>query len=935
LSLLLGLFIEELRSQQLVDLWKLYEIAAESARSGSSPLLGKPLVLIDLEQQSAALRRFLSEMIAHSPFVFATSLLGDEEGTEFLVDLLGVSPETLCPDRGSETSLHRLRKNLFLAGESPSTRVDSSFQLFSAPGEGRECVEIARRVLSYAGRGTTFDRMAVFLRNPHLYQPQLQDAFSRAGIPCYLSRGTVRPDPAGRAMLVLLACAAEGLTASRFAEFLSLGQVPRSVSKKATDLPWVAPSGEDQMVFKTTGPDEVGSPLPAETDESPVIEGTLRTPIHWERLLVDAAVIGGRDRWRRRLKGLERELVMKQKSAEAEVEKASFRKQLAQLHNLKAFALPIIDTLANLPDAAKWGQWLQNLRELAVIALRKPESVLEVLAELQPMENVGPVDLGEVREVLSGRLNDLRQEPPKHRYGRVFVGTLEEAAGRAFEVVFLPGLAEGIFPRTVLEDPLLLDEARNNLGVSLVTRQKKAEKERLLLRRVAGAATDRLLASYPRMDVTQGRARVPSLYALELIKSAQGFLPDLGTLERRAAADADARLGWPAPADPDEAIDTAEYDLAILEPLLYSSGEAIVGRGRFLLEVNSFLARSMRARYKRWLRGWSDDDGIVAQNDSAVTSILDEHRLRRRSYSPTALQNYAACPYRFFLHGIQRLQPRETITMIEQMDPLIRGSLFHEVQFELFGRLDSDQSLSFGSRNLEKVLDRVDEILDRVAARYREELAPAIPRVWESEIEDLRVDLRCWIRDISRNEPDYKPLHWEFSFGIPVTEDRDRASREESVEILEGIKLRGSIDLVELKKSGESIRVIDHKTGKAPTPVPRFVGSGELLQPLLYGLAAEQLLATKVESAQLFYCTQRGGFRRFRFELSGDARSRIRQVMDTIDRALERGFLPAAPREGACDFCDYRVVCGPYEELRAARKPSKPMAELEAIRKIP
>ena len=27
-----------------------------------------------------------------------------------------------------------------------------------------------------------------------------------------------------------------------------------------------------------------------------------------------------------------------------------------------------------------------------------------------------------------------------------------------------------------------------------------------------------------------------------------------------------------------------------------------------------------------------------------------------------------------------------------------------------------------------------------------------------------------------------------------------------------------------------------------------------------------------------------------------------------------------APAKGACRFCDYQIVCGPYEELRTARK---------------
>ena len=38
-----------------------------------------------------------------------------------------------------------------------------------------------------------------------------------------------------------------------------------------------------------------------------MIGGTLQSPAAWEKLLVDAAVIGGRDRWARRLRGLEAE----------------------------------------------------------------------------------------------------------------------------------------------------------------------------------------------------------------------------------------------------------------------------------------------------------------------------------------------------------------------------------------------------------------------------------------------------------------------------------------------------------------------------------------------------------------------------------------------------------------------------------------------------
>ena len=55
------------------------------------------------------------------------------------------------------------------------------------------------------------------------------------------------------------------------------------------------------------------------------------------------------------------------------------------------------------------------------------------------------------------------------------------------------------------------------------------------------------------------------------------------------------------------------------------------------------------------------------------------HAPRARSFSPTALQNFASCPYKFFLYAVHRLAPREVPEAIEEMDPLQRGSLVHEV----------------------------------------------------------------------------------------------------------------------------------------------------------------------------------------------------------------------------------------------------------------
>jgi CRISPR/Cas system-associated exonuclease Cas4 (RecB family) len=153
--------------------------------------------------------------------------------------------------------------------------------------------------------------------------------------------------------------------------------------------------------------------------------------------------------------------------------------------------------------------------------------------------------------------------------------------------------------------------------------------------------------------------------------------------------------------------------------------------------------------------------------------------------------------------------------------------------------------------------------------------------------------------------------------------------------VASGVRLRGSIDLVEKHEIRGTLRVIDHKTGKAPERPPVWVGGGTSLQPLLYALSAEAILGSRVESAQLSYCTQRGNYQVFDTPVTPDTRARIGRVLDTIESAIGDGFLPAAPQKGACLLCDYRAVCGPYEEQRVKKKKPERLDALTDLRNTP
>ena len=156
---------------------------------------------------------------------------------------LGVEPEVLEPTAVSD--LTALRRNLFARREPPDREQTGEVRVFSAPGESRECVEIARRILQEARAGVRFDEIAVVLRAPADYVGLVEDAFDRAGIPGWFERGARRPHPAGRAFLAILGCAVERLSAIRFAEYLSLGQVPDA--EEATRAPETSLPADDAV----------------------------------------------------------------------------------------------------------------------------------------------------------------------------------------------------------------------------------------------------------------------------------------------------------------------------------------------------------------------------------------------------------------------------------------------------------------------------------------------------------------------------------------------------------------------------------------------------------------------------------------------------------------------------------------------------------------
>jgi RecB family exonuclease len=925
---LLQRFEEQIQEASLADRTVLFEAALEEV-CARPEFVKNPMLFLDVPVHSAIEKAFLIKLAALSKELLFTCPASDLRTLENLETIPGRQEVPSSPELQS-SSLARLRRYLFADVVPPEGITDDEVIFFSAPGEERESVEIARRILAEAEKGVPFDSIAVLLRAPAKYASLIEAALRRAGIPAYFTRGSRRPDPSGRALLALLACAAEGLSARRFGEYLSFAQLPDITDNDAgsrSDVEFIPP--EDEALGSAAARSNVPSPDTSQASDAaqgqnvdgPQSEGSLRAPWKWEQLLVDAAVIGSKERWARRLTGLKNQFQQQLgECAKEEPDSPRIEAVLRKLRNLQylsAFALPVIDELAALPQMGTWGDWIASLEKLAPKVLRKPERVLAVFADMRPMAPVAAIPLDEVRNVLQHWLANLQQEPPESRYGQVLVATPEHARGRSFDIVFVPGMAERMFPQKLREDPLLLDKLRRQLSSDLFVLPDRSQNERLLLQIAVSAAKRRLYFSYSRLEVAEGRARVPSFYALDVARSITGHVPDYEVLARGAELAGASRLAWPAPRDPSAAIDDAEYDLATVWPLL-NTNLPRAGRLAYVMTLNMHLARSLRARWARWQEKWSEHDGLVTKRSSILT-ILETQRLTARPYSVSALQNFAVCPYRFLLSAIYRLEPVEELAPLEEMDPLTKGSLFHRIQAEAQRQLKAKGLLPVKAAQLPKALKILDRVIKRVSEQAYEELAPAIDRVWLDSIEAMRSDLRIWLEKVAEQDG-WVPIHFELGFGLAPREERDEASLPDPVTLPEGELIHGVIDLIERSDDGQVLRVTDHKTGKDRTNKGLVVGHGEYLQPTLYGLAIETALKRTVRDGRLFYCTADGGFSEHFIPLDPLARGSVKTVLRTIDGGIAAPFLVPAPREDACLYCDFQEVCGPYEELRFARK---------------
>ena len=501
-------------------------------------------------------------------------------------------------------------------------------------------------------------------------------------------------------------------------------------------------------------PEEEAKAQAARGESDRDLAGTLRAPWRWEDLIVEAAVIGRLDRWQRRLKGLEHEYDRRVREASSEDPDASRVRALVrdreQLRALRGFAEPILAEMAEWPHTQTWGDWLSALERLAPRVIAKPERVLRMLRELAPLSAVGPVSLREVRDVLTPRLSTLTHEPPRRRHGRVFVGTPSAARGRSFRVVFVPGLAERMFPQKIREDALLPDERREAMDAALATQTRRAADERLQLTLAVGAAAERLYVSYPRVELNESRQRVPSFYVLDIARAIEGHIPPASMLAARASDAGGATLAWPAP------LVAGNRDRRFRARPVDDGGAA----AQFDRQREGPRALSVRAQPRA--------AAIAHVALAALASEAVGPRRRHRAHDggdaagarrptprrPAVLADGAAALLRMSVPvpdggGLSAGAARSAGAAAEDGSADARRSVPPDAGRRPATDCRRTACCRCRSRRLPAAQQRLTAAIREVHDREYDRLSPAIDRVWQDEIAAMTQDLREWLEKLA------------------------------------------------------------------------------------------------------------------------------------------------------------------------------------------
>jgi ATP-dependent helicase/nuclease subunit B len=447
---------------------------------------------------------------------------------------------------------------------------------------------------------------------------------------------------------------------------------------------------------------------------------------------------------------------------------------------------------------------------------------------------------------------------------------------------------ETVFPATPAAPVILTNSDRAELDRRNAPlhpdRLDQISRERYLGYIACSRASQRLAMTFARQDAA-GRTLNPSPFIARVLK----MFPRLAVQEFSGAPD------WRAAEHANELIPLLVAREGSQRPLTPAEAQ---GEGDRLLKIPAVEVLAQRLAPMR------EPDG--SENLSpAVAEKLHGAVLKS---SVSRLEEFAQCPFRFFVHSGLRAQERKKF----ELDARERGSFQHEVLRQFHAELAAEQK-RWRDITPGEARERIGRIAGGLAPGYRDGLLRVdgeslfTTRTLTAALQDLVETLVTWMR----GQYEFEPARAETGFGL---DDNGLPAWRIPLRDGQALDLRGRVDRIDLCPVGDqSLAVVmDYKSG-ARKLERLYIEHGIQLQLLAYLAAvrrwpAEYFGVKKIIPAGVFYVNLRGQFE------SGASRAEVLADPGAARRLAYRhtgrfnaAFLPQLDRTQAHDQFNYQL----------------------------
>jgi ATP-dependent helicase/nuclease subunit B len=300
-----------------------------------------------------------------------------------------------------------------------------------------------------------------------------------------------------------------------------------------------------------------------------------------------------------------------------------------------------------------------------------------------------------------------------------------------------------------------------------------------------------------------------------------------------------------------------------------------------------------------------------------------------RQYSISQLETYAKCPFKFFIERILKIDAIEEPT--EDIEAIEMGNILHNILFQFYSKIRklNIKIDSADQTSIQKVRSILDEIAQEQIAKapfkspltfYEKE---KIFGIGGNEKESI---LNRFVEYESENNKEFIPGYFEVRFGSLKEESSDEILSDAEPIKVDGIKLKGKIDRIDLSIENDTFNVVDYKlSGKKPSL--RELKEGISLQLPVYLYAASGLLNKKYRkdfspNEMIIYSLKYSSdeFGKLRVSSSDKEIATIEQLINlTIEHIrkyisqISEGRFGLSPHEDrekiVCRYCRFKSVC--------------------------